>query len=94
MVYIDPKKPRYVGAKTRRSRVQQLAAQKAAEARREKYRLLIHGCIISLGIWGFRKTDLESPDPFLSSTLPLLDALFCIYLLLMMFIEIWRRGSR
>lgn len=94
MVYIDPKKPRYVGANTRRSRVQQLAAQKAAEARREKYRLLIHGCIISLGIWGFRKTDLESPDPFLSSTLPLLDALFCIYLLLMMFIEIWRRGSR
>ena len=92
--YIDPKRPRRVTASVRGLRAQQVALQAAQEAKREKYRLIVHGIIISLGVWAFRKTDIHREDPFLSSTLPLLDALFCVYLLALLFIEIWNRGNR
>lgn len=94
MTYIDPKKPRYVGKRVRAERTRQVARQLAQEARQEKLRILVHGLIILLGIGSFRHTDLDSPDPFLSVTLPLMDVVFCVYLLLLLFIEIWRRGSR
>lgn len=94
MTYVDPKKPRYVGDRARAERTRQVARQISQEARREKLRLLVHGVIILLGIWSFNNTDLDSPEPFLSVTLPLMDVIFCIYLLLLLFIEIWRRGSR
>lgn len=94
MTYIDPKKPRYVGNRARAERTRQVARQIAQEARREKLRLLVHGVIILLGIWSFKNTDLDSPEPFLSVTLPLMDIVFCVYLLLLLFIEIWRRGNR
>lgn len=91
MVYIDPRKPRPLTKTGRAAKAREIARQRAAEARRQKLRLLIHGSIITLGIWGFRHTDLSSDDPFESVTLVLLDIVFCIYLLLMVFIESWNR---
>ncbi len=91
MVYIDPRKPRPLGQKGRAAKAREMARQRAAEARRQKFRLIVHGAIISLGIWGFRHTDLNSDDPFESVTLVLLDIVFCIYLLLLVFIESWNR---
>lgn len=94
MTYIDPKKPRYVGQRARARKTELLARQLAEEARRDKLRVVVHGLIIAIGIWSFRKADIHSDDPFLATTLPLMNAVFCIYLLLLLFIEIWRRGSR
>ena len=93
MVYIDPRKPRRLGDKGRAAKARAMARQRAAEARRQKLRLLVHSIIITLGIWGFRHTDLNSSDPFESVTLVLMDILFCIYLLLMVFIEAWNRAK-
>ncbi len=92
--YIDPKRKRPSTEGQRRARARHFAAQAAHEARGNKLRLLVHGVIICLGIWAFRHTDIHSDDPFESATLVLLDMLFCIYLLLMLFIESWRAGQR
>lgn len=92
MVYIDPRKPRPMTQQGRAAKARALARQKASEARRQKLRLLVHGAIIMLGIWGFKHTDVHSDDPFESVTLVLMDILFCIYLLLLVFIESWNRA--
>ena len=94
MVYIDPKKPRRVTTRVRGERTRLLAAQAEADARRNKYRLLVHGALCSLGVWAFNKTDIHSEDPFLSTTLPMLDMLFCVYLLSLLFIAVFNRGHR
>ena len=91
MVYIDPKTPRHLGRKGQAAKLQAFAEQRAREARAQKWRILIHGIIISLGIWSFKNTDIHSGDPFTGGTLVLMDMLFCAYLLALLFIEIWRR---
>lgn len=94
MVYIDPRTPRRMTASSRAAKLRAMAAQRAAEARRERIRLVVHGIIMLLGIWSFRHTDVHSDDPFESGTLLLMDMLFCVYLLCMLFIEVWRRTTR
>ena len=91
MVYIDPRTPRPLGASGRKAKARAIARQKAAEARRQKWRLIVHGIIMYLGVWSFRHTDIHSDDPFEAGTLVMLDMLFCVYLLAMLFIELWRR---
>ncbi len=89
--HIDPKRARPSSARLRKERARRFAEQARHEARTQKLRLLFHAAVISLGVWGIRHTDLSSNDPFESGTLVLLDILFCIYLLLMVFIESWNR---
>lgn len=89
--YLDPKKPRHLGAKGRKAKLEALARQRAAEARRQKWRMLVHGCLMLIAIWCFKNTDIHSPDPFESVTLVLLDMVFCVYLIGLLLIEIWRR---
>jgi hypothetical protein len=89
-VYIDPRTPRHLGTRGRAAKARAIARQRAAEARSQKFRLLVHGVIMILGVWGFKHTDIQSEDPFESSTLVLMDMIFCIYLLMMVFIESWR----
>ncbi|MGJ8669773.1 MAG: hypothetical protein ACSHXK_09815 [Oceanococcus sp.] len=92
--YVDPKRPRHLGKKGRAAKMQAMAEQRAAEARRQKWRLLVHGIIMYLGVWSFRHTDIHSDDPFEAGTLIFLDILFALYLMAMLFIEVWRNGSR
>ncbi len=94
MVYIDPKRPRAVSRRTRAERMRLLAEQARADARRNRLRLLVHGALITLGLWGVHRTDIHADDPFLSVTLPMLDLLFCVYLLCLTFIESFRRSHR
>lgn len=68
-----------------------MAEQKANEARRQKWRVLVHGCLMLLAVWCFRHTDIHSEDPFFSVTLVLLDMVFGLYLLALLLIEVWRR---
>ncbi len=91
MVYIDPKVPRPMGRRGRAEKARLIARQQAAEARRQKWRLLFHGIVMYLGVWSFRHTDVHSDDPFTGGTLVLLDMAFCLYLFVMLMIEIWRR---
>jgi len=56
--------------------------------------IVVNGILIFLGYLCFLYTDLDSPDTFYSVTLPLLDMLYCIYLLLLMFVEIYNRTWR
>ncbi len=53
--------------------------------------ILINGVLIYLGYWAITHTDLSSPDFFYSAVLPIVDMVYCIYLLLLMFIEIYNR---
>ncbi len=93
-MYIDPRTPRHLGRRGQAAKAQAFAAQKAAEARGQKIRLIVHGIIMLLGVWSFKHTDIHSDDPFEAQTLVLMDMLFCIYLLLMVFIESWRHTHR
>lgn len=54
----------------------------------------VNGILIYLGYLAVAHTDFDHPDPFYSVTLPLVDMVYCIYLLLLMFIEIYRRTWR
>ncbi len=90
-MYIDPRTPRRLGNKGREAKARAMAAQRMQEARRQKWRLVVHGTLMYLGVWSFRHTNIHSDDPFEAGTLVLMDMLFCIYLLCMLFIEIWRR---
>lgn len=56
--------------------------------------LVINGVLIFLGYLAVTHTDLNSPDPFYSVVLPVIDMLYCTYLLLLMFIEIYNRTWR
>lgn len=89
--YIDPKKPRHLGEKGRKAKLEALARQRATEARLQKWRMLVHGCLMLIAIWCFKNTDIHSSDPFESVTLVLMDMMFCIYLMSLLLIEIWRR---
>ncbi len=80
-----------MGPKGRAAMARAFAQSKAQEARRQKLRLLVHSVLIGLGIWSFSHTDVHSTDPFEAGTLVVMDMLFCVYLLSMMLIEIWRR---
>jgi len=53
--------------------------------------ILINGVLIYLGYWSITHTDLSSPDSFYSAVLPVVDMIYCMYLLLLMFIEIYNR---
>lgn len=53
--------------------------------------LLINAVLIYSGYWAFTHTDLSNPDSFYSVVLPIVDMVWCIYLLLLMFIEIYNR---
>lgn len=91
MAYINPKTPRRLGAQGRHAKLRAMAQQRGREARREKWRMLVHGGIMLMAIWSFRNTDIHSEDPFYSVTLVLLDMVFGLYLLCLLLIEIWRR---
>lgn len=52
--------------------------------------ILFNAVVIYLGVKAIRLTDFNSPDYFYSATLPLIDMLFCIYLLIVVIIESWR----
>lgn len=54
----------------------------------------VNGILIYLGYLAVVHTDFDHPDPFYSVTLPLVDMVYCVYLLLLMFIEIYRRTWR
>lgn len=54
----------------------------------------VNGVLIFLGYLAVINTDLASPDPFYSAVLPLVDMLYGMYLLLLMFIEIYNRTWR
>lgn len=56
--------------------------------------LVVNGLLIFLGYQGMIHTDLSSPDRFYSVVLPLVDMVYCTYLLLLMFIEIYNRTWR
>lgn len=56
--------------------------------------IVVNGVLIVLGYLAMVKTDLSSPDPFYSAFLPVVDMVYCIYLLLLMFIEIYNRTWR
>ncbi|MAA74945.1 MAG: hypothetical protein CMN28_09575 [Salinisphaeraceae bacterium] len=56
--------------------------------------IAINGVLIFLGYLAFKATDLDSPDPFYSVTLVLVDMVYCMYLLLLLFIEIYNRTWR
>lgn len=56
--------------------------------------LIVNGVLIFLGYLAFIFTDFDSPDPFYSAVLPLVDMVYCIYLLLLMFVEIYNRTWR
>ncbi len=56
--------------------------------------LIVNGMLIFLGYLAFTFTDFDSPDPFYSVFLPLVDMVYCIYLLLLMFVEIYNRTWR
>ena len=56
--------------------------------------LLVNGVLIFLGYLAITHTDLDSPDPFYSAVLPLIDMVYCVYLLLLMFIEIYNQTWR
>lgn len=54
----------------------------------------INGVLIFLGYLAMVNTDFASPDRFYSVVLPLIDMIYCVYLLLLMFIEIYNRTWR
>lgn len=56
--------------------------------------IVVNGLLIFLGYQGFVHTDLNSPDYFYSAVLPIVDMVYCIYLLLLMFTEIYNRTWR
>lgn len=56
--------------------------------------ILVNGILIFLGYLAVKNTDFSSPDPFYSAVLPLVDMVYCIYLLLLMFVEIYNRTWR
>lgn len=56
--------------------------------------LVINGILIFLGYLAVTHTDLDSPDRFYSAVLPLVDMVYCMYLLLLMFIEIYNHTWR
>lgn len=56
--------------------------------------IIVNAALISLGYLAWINTDLSSPDPFYSAFLPVVDMLYCVYLLLLMFIEIYNRTWR
>lgn len=89
--YLDPKKPRHLGARGRKAKLEAMARQRAAEAKRQKWRMIVHGSLMATAVWCFKHTDIHSADPFESVTLVLLDIMFAMYLMGLLFIEIWRR---
>lgn len=56
--------------------------------------VVVNGVLIFLGYLAVANTDLSSPDRFHSVFLPLVDMVYCMYLLLLMFIEIYNRTWR
>lgn len=56
--------------------------------------IIINGILIFLGYLAVVNTDFGSPNAFYSMFLPLIDIVYFIYLLLLMFIEIYNRTWR
>lgn len=56
--------------------------------------VIVNGLLIFWGYQAMVHTDLNSPDHFYSMVLPLVDMVYCIYLLLLMFVEIYKRTWR
>jgi len=56
--------------------------------------IIVNGVLIFLGYLAITHTDFDNPDPFYSAVLPLIDMVYCIYLLLLMFNEIYNRTWR
>lgn len=56
--------------------------------------IIVNGILIFLGYLAISHTDLNSPDSFYSSVLPLIDMVYCIYLLLLLFVEVYNRTWR
>lgn len=56
--------------------------------------IVINGILIFLGYLAVVNTDFGHPDAFYSVILPLIDIVYFIYLLLLMFIEIYNRTWR
>lgn len=56
--------------------------------------IIVNGILIFLGYLAFSHTDLDSADSFYSSVLPVIDMVYCIYLLLLVFVEIYNRTWR
>lgn len=56
--------------------------------------VVINGILIFLGYLAVTHTDFDHPDTFYSVTLPLIDMVYLIYLLILMFTEIYNRTWR
>lgn len=56
--------------------------------------IIVNGALIVLGYIAMVKTDLSSPNPFYSSVLPVVDMIYCIYLLLLVFVEAYNHTWR
>jgi len=56
--------------------------------------IIVNGILIFLGYLAVVNTDFDHPDPFYSVTLPLIDMVYCTYLLLLAFIEIYNNTWR
>lgn len=56
--------------------------------------ILVNGALILLGYLAFVNTDFDSPDRFRSVVLPLIDMVYCIYLLLLLLVEVYNRTWR
>lgn len=56
--------------------------------------IIVNGILIFLGYLAVVHTDFSHPDPFYSVILPLVDMIYFVYLLLLMFIEIYNRTWR
>ena len=53
--------------------------------------IAFNAVVIYLGYQGIRATDFYHPDPFYSITLPVLDIVYLVWLLLLVIIESYNR---
>lgn len=77
----------------RRETRELLRQQEAAMSRRRLVWHIVNLIVLYFGLKWVSQVDFDSPDPYYSITLPLRVMGFALWMLLVLFIEAFRRGS-